>query len=55
MPAPAASVARSSLRLSEVARHVVIPEGLVDSLWYEVAERCAEFGDTFDTWQDGLG
>lgn len=55
MPAPAASVARSSLRLSEVARHVVIPEGIVDSLWYEVAERCAEFGDTFDTWQDGLG
>lgn len=55
MPAPAAPVARSALRLSEVARHVVVPSGIVDSLWYEVAERCAEFGDTFDTWQDGLG
>jgi len=46
---------RSTLRLSEVARHVVIPEGIVDSLWYEVAPRCEEFGDTFDAWQDGLG
>lgn len=50
-----ALVDRSTLRLSEVARHVVIPEGIVDSLWYEVAERCEEFGDEFDAWQDGLG
>lgn len=54
MPAPA-TVDRSALRLSEVARHVVIPEGIVDTLWFEVADRCAEFGDTFDAWQDGLG
>lgn len=46
---------RSALRLSEVARHVVIPEGIVDTLWFEVEERCREFGDTFDVWQDGLG
>lgn len=50
-----APVDRSTLRLSEVARHVVIPEGIVDSLWYDVVERCEEFGDTFDAWQDGLG
>lgn len=48
-------VDRSTRRLSEVARHVVIPEGIVDSLWYEVVERCAEFGVEFDAWQDGLG
>jgi len=51
----AAPVDRSRLRLSEVARHIVIPSGIVDSLWYDVSDRCAEFGDTFDAWQDGLG
>lgn len=50
-----ALVDRSTLRLSEVARHVVIPDGIVDSLWYDVVERCEEFGDSFDVWQDGLG
>lgn len=55
MTATAAPVDRSTRRLSEAARHVVIPEGIVDSLWYDVAERCEEFGDTFDAWQDGLG
>jgi hypothetical protein len=34
---------------------VVIPEGIVDTLWFEVEERCREFGDEFDAWQDGLG
>jgi len=46
---------RSTLRLSEVARHLVIPEGIVDTLWPLVKNRCAEFGDFFDPWQDGLG
>ena len=55
MPTLAPPVDRSGLRLSEVARHVVIPEGIVDSLWFDVAEQCEEFGDTFDAWQDGLG
>lgn len=51
----ASPVDRSTRRLSEVARHVVIPEGIVDTLWFEVEARCREFGDTFDAWQDGLG
>lgn len=52
----AAEIADPSTRpLSEVARHVVIPAGIVDTLWFEVEERCREFGDEFDTWQDGLG
>ena len=55
MTATLAPVDRSTLRLSEVARHVVIPDGIVDTLWFEVEERCREFGDEFDAWQDGLG
>lgn len=46
---------RSTLRLSEVARHVVIPEGIVDTLWDGVVEVCADLGDEFDVWQHGLG
>jgi hypothetical protein len=32
-----------------------MPTGIVDSLWFDVEERCREFGDEFDAWQDGLG
>lgn len=46
---------RSTRRLSEVARHVVIPEGIVTSGWAPVEARCAEFGDSFDEWQRGAG
>lgn len=54
MPAP--SVADPSTRpLSEVARHLVVPPRITDSLWFDVDERCREFGDAFDAWQDGLG
>lgn len=54
MPASSA-VAPSTRPLSEVARHLVIPSGIVDTLWFDVEERCREFGDEFDAWQDGLG
>lgn len=46
---------RSTRRLSEVARHVIVPEGIVTSGWAPVEARCAEFGDTFDEWQRGAG
>lgn len=46
---------RSTRRLSEVARHVVIPSGIVTTGWPEVEARAAEFGDEFDEWQRGLG
>ena len=55
MPTSPAPSDRSRLPLSEVARHVVIPEGIVDTLWFEVEARCRDFGDEFDAWQDGLG
>lgn len=48
-------MARSTRRLSEVARHVVYPEGVVTSGWEPVEQRCAEFGDEFDEWQRGAG
>jgi hypothetical protein len=46
---------RGALKLTDVARHVVVPEGIVDTLWFQVARLCATWGDAFDTWQDGLG
>lgn len=46
---------RSRLRLSEVARHVVIPEGIEWSLWDDVSAICYGLGDEFDAWQSTLG
>lgn len=45
----------STRRLSEVARHVVIPSGIVSTAWPSVEARCREFGDEFDEWQRGAG
>jgi hypothetical protein len=53
-----ASQARPKTRpgpLSEIARHVVLPEGIVSTGWPAVRDKCREFGDSFDEWQDGLG
>ena len=53
-------VDRSTLRLSDVARHIVVPAGIERSLWLGwdgqsgVEERVREFGFEFDRWQDGL-
>jgi hypothetical protein len=45
----------STRRLSEVARHVVIPEGIVSTGWPGVEAKCREWGDEFDRWQADLG
>lgn len=42
-------------KLSDLARHVVLPSGIVSTGWPAVRDKCAEFGDTFDEWQDGAG
>ena len=42
-------------RLSEVARHVVIPKGIVTTAWPRVVAQCADMGVTFDEWQHGIG
>ncbi|MEW1705964.1 hypothetical protein AB0230_01875 [Microbacterium sp. NPDC089190] len=46
---------RSKRPLSEVARFVVAPTGIVDSTWFDLEERYDEWGIRFDTWQDGAG
>lgn len=45
----------STRRLSEVARHVVVPSGIVATGWPAVEAKCVEFGDEFDEWQRGAG
>lgn len=45
----------STPRLSEVARHLVLPEGIVSTGWPAVEAKCREWGDRFDLWQQGLG
>lgn len=45
----------STPRLSEVARHLVIPKGIVTTSWPRVVAKCAEIGVGFDEWQHGLG
>lgn len=46
-------MSRSTLKLSEVARHVVTPSGIVSTGWPAVEARIREFGDEFDEWQRG--
>lgn len=42
-------------RLSDVARHVVTPRGVVATGWPGVRETCARLGWGFDPWQDAAG
>jgi phage terminase large subunit-like protein len=42
-------------RLSEVARHVILPEGIVSTGFPPVEARATEMGVKFDSWQTGLG
>lgn len=46
---------RDERRLSEVARHVVIPKGIVTTAWPRIEAKAAEMGVTFDAWQSGMG
>lgn len=48
----------STRRLSDVARYVRIPDGIVSTGWPAVAAKCREWGVRFeggDAWQGGLG
>lgn len=42
-------------RLSDLARHVIVPSGIVSTGWPAVRDKCLELGVTFDLWQDGAG
>lgn len=44
---------RDTRKLSEVARHVVAPKGIVSTGFPSVYARIREFGDEFDEWQVG--
>lgn len=45
----------STGKLSELARHVVLPSGITSTGWPAVRDKCASFRVLFDGWQDGLG
>lgn len=45
----------SERKLSEVARHVVYPKGIVTSVWPRVVAQCEAMGVSFDQWQHGVG
>jgi phage terminase large subunit-like protein len=42
-------------KLSDLARHVVVPSGLTSTGWPAVRNKCLELGIRFDPWQDGTG
>lgn len=42
-------------KLSEVARHLVVPAGIASSGWPQVEKRCTDMGIGFDEWQRGTG
>lgn len=45
----------STPRLSEAARHLVIPSGIETSTWGRVERRLSAVGVQFDPWQQGFG
>lgn len=53
MPRAKSQTASSTPRLSEVARHVVIPAGIVTTAWPRVEAKLLDLGVTFDRWQQG--
>lgn len=52
---PTPQTKRSTRKLSDVARHVVVPSGVVSTGFPAVEKRIAEFGERFDEWQRGIG
>src|SRR5690606_41142249 len=43
-------------KLSEVAKHLSIPDGIVSSEWPSVHKTCRDkLGITFDPWQEDIG
>src|SRR5690348_10340704 len=42
-------------KLSEAARHVILPAGIASTGWAAVRDRAKTMGLSFDSWQDGMG
>jgi hypothetical protein len=55
MTKPGTAPATSRRPLSEVARHVVAPEGIVSTEWPSVGQTCNRLGWGFDRWQSDAG
>lgn len=53
MPSPQTKAGQR--KLSEVARYVCKPDGIVSTAWPSVRDRLAQFGIPFDVWQQGAG
>lgn len=52
---PSTTTTRSAPRLSELARHVVLPRGVVATGWPAVEAKCVELGIRFRPWQPDVG
>jgi hypothetical protein len=46
---------RGTPKLSEAARHVILPKGITSTGWPAVRDKGLELGLRFDQWQDGAG
>lgn len=42
-------------KLSDVARHLVLPDGIASTGWPDIRSQCLALGITFEAWQDGIG
>lgn len=49
------TTSRSAPKLSDLAKHVVAPKGIVSTGWPAVRGKCAELGITFRPWQPDVG
>ena len=55
MTKPGTAPATDRRPLSEVARHVVAPDGIKSTEWPSVRDTCRRLGWGFDGWQHGAG
>lgn len=52
---PKSRTKRSTPKLSDLARHVVAPKGVVATGWPAVERKCADLGVRFRSWQPDVG
>ena len=55
MRVPSPGMKSGQRKLSDVARHISRPEGIVSTGWPAVRDRLKQFGIPFDVWQQGAG
>jgi len=56
MPPASSATRRGTRKLSEVAKHLVVPQSIAATGWPDVAATCRhKLGIEFDDWQDGAG